>query len=51
MTSAFKKYGLKNIAVKEATYERLVRRKRYGEQSFDSVINEILDNNKEVVRK
>jgi predicted CopG family antitoxin len=37
------KNGLKSVSVKEETYVRLLRRKKYPEESFDKTINRILD--------
>jgi hypothetical protein len=33
----------KSIAIKFETYTRLIRRKKYPEESFDKVLNRILD--------
>ncbi len=38
-----KNAGLKSIQIKEETYVRLLRRKKYPEESFDRAINRILD--------
>lgn len=35
--------GWKNISIKSETYIRLLRRKKYPEESFDTAINRILD--------
>ena len=36
----------KNITVHIETYERLVRRKKNGKQTWDNLINEIIDSSK-----
>lgn len=36
----------KNITIHIETYERLVRRKKNGKQTWDQLINELIDNSK-----
>lgn len=36
----------KNIIIHIETYERLVRRKKTGKQTWDNLINELIDNSK-----
>lgn len=38
--------GFKGIVVKEETYEKLLRRKKYPKHSFNDVIEELIDNDK-----